>query len=294
MTLRDYLDGPRIKDRIHRDRYLSLCGLVYKHRFPDNRHLPCSTYLSQRGDAALGHDTGIVACSNTLVETMFPNHGKVIAVWDDDPIGSGCGVPMFATNVTTDDPTVTSVPLGSDWRGSDTMENFKPAVEPNTKLMYVNFALSYPSSDNYGFRFTSEMTRDDRAEMVENLRQEAFHHYRGGSWVTAVRVDGWGEYPISIDQYLQDLYAHKFALCPEGVGIDTFRVWDALYMKAIPIVKKSRHMLSFRDLPILFVDDYVSLTKEMLEDAYEEMLGREYSLEMLEFSYWENLIKTKN
>jgi hypothetical protein len=291
-TLRDYISEPQIVDRINRDRYLSLCFSIYKHWFPDNRFLPCSTYLSQCDSSILRHNTGIMACSNTLVRNMISNPDwKVIAVWEDDPIMAGCGVPMFATNVMTDDPTVTSVPLGNDWRSNDKIESFKPSVELNTKLMYVNFALSYPPSGDDSFRFGKRITRDDRAGEVGELRQEAFYHYEGGDWVTAVQVDSWGAYPISTNQYLQDLYEHKFVLCPEGVGIDTFRVWDALYMKSIPIVKKSNHMLAFSDLPILFVDDYTSLTKDLLEHAYNEMLDDVHNFDKLKFSYWENLIK---
>jgi len=61
-------------------------------------------------------------------------------------------------------------------------------------------------------------------------------------------------------------------------------------MKTIPIVKRSQHMLAFSDLPILFVDDYTTLTPEYLTSCYERMLDQEYNFEKLEFSYWKDII----
>lgn len=40
-------------------------------------------------------------------------------------------------------------------------------------------------------------------------------------------------------EYLIELKRHKFAICPEGNGIDTHRFYECLYMNVIPICKKN-------------------------------------------------------
>ena len=42
----------------------------------------------------------------------------------------------------------------------------------------------------------------------------------------------------SISQILKT-EKHKYAICPEGNGIDTHRFWESLYMNTIPICKRN-------------------------------------------------------
>lgn len=39
--------------------------------------------------------------------------------------------------------------------------------------------------------------------------------------------------------YLQNLSTHKYAICPPGNGIDSHRIWEALYLGVIPIMLRS-------------------------------------------------------
>lgn len=220
----------------------------------------------------------ITACTNNIIHRMmeYQNPKNVIAVFGDDPITTGIGCPVFASNVETNDPMVTSIPLGVEHLNRETIDNFQPERAVNEKLMYVNFSISYPNQKKFSM---------DRAK--------AFIAYEDEPWATKVMVEAREDYPITRDEFLQDMYEHKFALCPEGLGISTYRTWEALYFKAIPVVKKSRQMLAFSDLPILFVDDYAGLTQGYLEAQYERMLDQEYAFEKLEFSYWRDLILSK-
>ena len=64
-----------------------------------------------------------------------------------------------------------------------------------------------------------------------------------------------------------------------------------MYLGAIPIVQKTPGMSWFNDLPILQVDNICDLTKEFLEEKYEEMMSKEYNLDKLKISYWLNQIQ---
>jgi len=87
----------------------------------------------------------------------------------------------------------------------------------------------------------------------------------------------------------------KFAICPRGTGIDTYRLWDCLYLGCIPIVEKYDGHEDWKDLPIYFVDSldfYKTVTEEMLHTKYEEMLSTEYNFNKLSFFYWTSRIQS--
>jgi len=43
-------------------------------------------------------------------------------------------------------------------------------------------------------------------------------------------------------KYHEILAQYEFCICPEGNGVDTHRLWEALYLKCIPIVLQSSHI----------------------------------------------------
>ena len=95
----------------------------------------------------------------------------------------------------------------------------------------------------------------------------------------------------NIDHYLTDCIKSYFVLCPDGNGIDCHRNWEMLYMGVIPVIEKSYfHDKIYGDLPVLIVNDFKELTKELLEEK-KSFYEKKYNREKLKFSYWENMIK---
>ena len=70
---------------------------------------------------------------------------------------------------------------------------------------------------------------------------------------------------------------HRFVLCPPGNGIDTHRLWEALYSRTIPVALAHPAMDSFRDLPILFVEDFRQLTRDFLASEYERITALKWN-----------------
>ena len=98
------------------------------------------------------------------------------------------------------------------------------------------------------------------------------------------------KYSISREEFYEKLLLSKFAVCPRGNAIDTFRLWDCLYLGVIPIVVKEAifHEMLI-DLPILFIDkpeDFGLLTESRLEEVYLNMLETEWNYEKLRLSFW--------
>lgn len=94
-------------------------------------------------------------------------------------------------------------------------------------------------------------------------------------------------------KFLKDIKSSKFVFCPRGNGIDTHRLWETLYMGSIPIVKYENAHHLFTDLPILFIENWSEINEEFLQEKYLEIINKEWNLEKLKMSYWENFIKDK-
>lgn len=66
-------------------------------------------------------------------------------------------------------------------------------------------------------------------------------------------------------QNIERLKEYEFCICPEGNGVDTHRLWEAIYVKTIPIVIQSEFtdLLKKNKVPICMVDDWsdVDITK---------------------------------
>jgi len=92
--------------------------------------------------------------------------------------------------------------------------------------------------------------------------------------------------------YLKQLKQSYFCFAPHGNGADCHRIWECLYLNCVPIVPE-RHPCfdDFKHLPILFVNDFKSITKPFLEQQIEKFFPfSKYNLEMLNLDYWKKLI----
>jgi hypothetical protein len=90
--------------------------------------------------------------------------------------------------------------------------------------------------------------------------------------------------------FLADMKSSQFILSPRGNGLDTHRLWEALYMGSFPIVKTSSLDALYADLPVVIVNDWKEVTEEFLLQKYEELSQSRYSLEKTKMNYWTKLI----
>ena len=118
-------------------------------------------------------------------------------------------------------------------------------------------------------------------------RQPLYDLFADKSWTTAIHGVNGQEF----DEYLDNIYNHKFVFCPNGNGIDTHRLWETLYMKSVPIVKRDINNWFYNKLPILYVDDWSEVTKKKLDTEWD-MFNWTFNKEKLRFSYWENKIRS--
>ena len=57
---------------------------------------------------------------------------------------------------------------------------------------------------------------------------------------------------------LYRLKQYKYCICPEGNGIDTHRLWEAYYLKIVPILLRSVHteIIQKMGLPMVLLDSW--------------------------------------
>ena len=93
------------------------------------------------------------------------------------------------------------------------------------------------------------------------------------------------EYKLDYHTYCKNMSKCKFIVCPPGNGVDTHRLWEALYMGCIPITLKHRIYRDY-NLPIIQVNRWEEVTPELLEKySYNND-----NMEQLYMTYWKNRI----
>lgn len=181
-------------------------------------------------------------------------------------------IKWYTKNVNTVNPKIESIPIGleNDWwcvKVHKKEKMIEKLNEPKNykNLVYMNFKIG---------------TNPEKRQPVYDLLKDK-------SWVTT-RM---GSNGVNFDNYIDNIYNHKFVVCPEGNGIDTHRLWETLYMGSIPIVKcDNENCFFYEDLPILIVDEWEELTEDWLDLTHTIYSQKIWNVEKLTFEYWKNKI----
>lgn len=79
---------------------------------------------------------------------------------------------------------------------------------------------------------------------------------------------------LDFEEYLRSLARSYFCIAPRGNGIDTHRVWEALYLRTIPIVTRSVVTEQHAGLPLIVLDDWADFrTIDFSPDLYDRTWG---------------------
>jgi len=149
---------------------------------------------------------------------------------------------IFTQNVNVLDSRVEFLPIGIAnhfWEWGDTEKVIDVILEDieKTDLVYAHFT-----------------ERDNRVECYDNVRREGIPIVKS----------------MEYKDYLRKLKTYKYCISPEGNGIDCYRTWEALYMKTIPICKRSILVEEFaKTFPIYIIDDWKDLDVKDLEKQYD-------------------------
>jgi hypothetical protein len=180
-------------------------------------------------------------------------------------------IHWFAQNVNVVDPRIESIPIGLE------NDRWYPALHKKDKMI---IKLMQPRS----YRNLVYMNYAVNTNLTERIRP--YQLLENKAWVTTERgVNGY-----EFDNYIDNIYRHKYVICPQGNGMDTHRIWEALYMGSVPIVKQDTNNWFYNDMPILYVHKWEEVNREMLEEMWDTYHLGEWNNKKLIFSYWKNRI----
>jgi len=184
----------------------------------------------------------------------------------------------FGTNIEYEHPNLKSIPLGIT---NNTNESAVHSIYGDNTLFFEVLKQPFDKQHLLYMNFDTNTYPQERVPLKAKFSL--------CSWI----VQG---IPLPTREgrlnYLQDIYKSKFTLCPRGNGVDSHRLWEALYMRSIPIVKRHNTHKGLEDLPILFVDSWDEITEDYLEYKWIELASKRWNYEKLKMSWWKNYITT--
>lgn len=79
---------------------------------------------------------------------------------------------------------------------------------------------------------------------------------------------------------------YAFVICPHGNGLDCYRQWEALVLGCIPVVKTSSIDAVYDELPVLIVNDWKNINKELLQSTVNNFKNKQFNYDKLKLDYW--------
>jgi len=179
----------------------------------------------------------------------------------------------YATNRTTSDPRVRSLPLGlNDYCNYSGFH----LITGNTDYIAHIREMSRNSVRSRALLcFSDETTPANRTPVREILGGRDFIR----DLPLEKSLNGYL-------RYLQALAQSQFCVCPRGAGIDTHRFWEALYLGCIPIILERDALGCHGGLPALVVKEWMELLDLDLVQLAQTMRSDFYDLRPLAISFW--------
>jgi hypothetical protein len=156
---------------------------------------------------------------------------------------------IFAINTAVRHPRVTTIPLGFADNQLEFLSTFRPETVERTIEVYLNIKPHH----NW----------EKRGQCIEAVKGDP-------RVVNRERV--------SVPEYYADLCRSQFVLCPEGTGMDTHRVYEAILCGATPVVLRNALTHLYEGLPVCLVnswtDPYVHPPKRPVSFTVQTFLVR--------------------
>lgn len=89
--------------------------------------------------------------------------------------------------------------------------------------------------------------------------------------------------------YRKQLNDYMFFASPQGNGIDTYRTWEGIYLKAIPIITTKNLYGQFKNFPALVIKDWKELKSYSATDLhsiYQNLIKKLNKCKYIWYDYW--------
>lgn len=246
----DFSFNPRIVEEKHKHKYIS--------RFTQPFYNPKLVFCYTHRISDLASKLHLFKNKFVLIthNSDYTITEKDIGILESDKI-----IHWFSQNANIVHPKLTSIPIGianqqwehgrySNWDGL--------TIRPNKE------------KDAIYFYFSIETNIEKRLTCKQILESKG--------------IEYWNHMPHAY--YLDNLSRFcKYSICPEGNGVDTHRIWEALYTNTIPVcIRTVNSELFSKEYPILLLDKWEDFGVHTKEPDLE------INIEKLKFSYFANKI----
>jgi hypothetical protein len=76
------------------------------------------------------------------------------------------------------------------------------------------------------------------------------------------------------EEFYRQLAKSKYTLSPEGTGIDCHRIYESIFLDAVPIIKSGQLDDFYENLPVLIVKEWRDITEDFLVENYSFYFNR--------------------
>ncbi len=107
-------------------------------------------------------------------------------------------------------------------------------------------------------------THPDRKFAYDSLKDKSFVFDITNLHFSFNMTSKWGTVPVI--KYYEFIHSSHFIIAPSGLGVDTHRFFEALYLKTIPIVKKTNSPFDklYDIFPCLVIDNWNDISLDLL------------------------------
>lgn len=220
-------------------------------------------------------------CDETIPNDIFKTEADFLHFVENPYL-----IHWFSQNLVRKHQKMTNLPIGLDYHTMTSSAQWGPVASPydqetliktlkkNAKPFWERKLECYA---NFHFLMTTKhgYDRKDAFKTIDKrlVFYEPTHIPRADTWKAQCEF--------------------AFVICPHGGGFDCHRLWEALILGCIPIVKKSNIDELYQDLPVLIVDRWEDITEALLKTTIEKFHKRRdsFKYEKLTLKYWMEKIR---
>lgn len=218
-------------------------------------------------------------CDELVPNDCFSDENQFKTFIENDKI-----IHWYAQNCVGTHPKLSGIPIGLDYHTVKKQDHaWSPKMSPLmqesqiTNLNKTSFADRIVGCySNFHFTVHNRKFGSDRIDAMQNVPKDLIFYEpkmlpRLESWTNQVK--------------------YAFVLSPQGGGLDCHRTWEALCLGCIPIVKTSPINYLFEDLPVLIVNEWKDVSKELLEKTISDFSSKKFDYSKITLKYWMDKIK---
>jgi hypothetical protein len=165
-------------------------------------------------------------------------------------------IKWYGQNVMVNHPKIKSIPIGianEIWPHGDE-KIFEDTIRENLlkdRLIYINFDI--------------ETNKMERNYCLNKLSIEGLNMSD----------------KLPFKEYLREVAKSYFIISPNGNGIDCHKIWEALYLKTVPIITKSINSDFYADLPIVVLNNWDDFNLSLFTIEKYNKIWKKFNIEQL-------------